>query len=89
VAHLGDGNLHFAAWPESRDADVHRAINRAVEEETIALGGSFSAEHGIGLSKLPAMVLHKDPVALGVMRAVKRALDPQGIMNPGKVVPDR
>ena len=66
---------------------MHSAINRAVEEEAIALGGSFSAEHGIGLSKLPAMALHKDAVALDVMRAVKQALDPQGIMNPGKVLP--
>ncbi len=87
VAHLGDGNLHFAAWPESRDPAVHRAIGEAVEEETIALGGSFSAEHGIGLSKLPAMTRHKDPVALEAMRAIKRALDPNGIMNPGKVLP--
>lgn len=87
VAHLGDGNLHFAAWPETADTLVHDAIREAVEEETIALGGSFSAEHGIGLSKLPAMARHKDPVALEVMRSIKRTLDPNGIMNPGKVLP--
>ena len=87
VAHLGDGNLHFAAWPESRDETVHEAIREAVEEETIALGGSFSAEHGIGLSKLSAMRRHKDPVALEGMRRIKVALDPNGIMNPGKVLP--
>jgi len=87
VAHLGDGNLHFTAWPETEDDQVHDAIRTAVEEETIALGGSFSAEHGIGLSKLPAMARHKNPVALDAMRAIKRALDPHGIMNPGKVLP--
>ena len=85
--HVGDGNLHFAAWPETTDTDIHRAMGEAVEEETIALGGSFSAEHGIGLSKLPAMGRYKDPVAMEVMRTIKRALDPNGIMNPGKVLP--
>ena len=88
VGHLGDGNLHFAAWPSTEDADLHREIGLAVEEETMALGGSFSAEHGIGLSKRPAMMRHKDPVALAVMRQIKSALDPNGIMNPGKVLPD-
>jgi len=87
VAHLGDGNLHFAGWPENRDPDVHAAIRKAVEEETVALGGSFSAEHGIGQSKLGAMAAYKDPAALEAMRAIKRALDPKGIMNPGKVLP--
>lgn len=88
VGHLGDGNLHFAAWPSTHDADVHREIGLAVEEETMALGGSFSAEHGIGLSKRPAMARYKDPVAMAVMRQIKQALDPNGIMNPGKVLPD-
>jgi FAD/FMN-containing dehydrogenase len=88
VAHLGDGNLHFAAWPSTNDEDVHRAIGLAVEQETIALGGSFSAEHGIGLSKKPAMERFKDPVAVTMMRQIKMALDPNGIMNPGKVLPD-
>lgn len=87
VAHLGDGNLHFAGWPQSADPEVHAAIRRAVEEETVALGGSFSAEHGIGRSKLGAMAAHKDPAALEAMRAIKRALDPKGILNPGKVLP--
>ena len=52
------------------------------------LRGSFSAEHGIGVSKLGSMSRRKDPVALAVMRQIKSALDPQGIMNPGKVLPD-
>ncbi len=88
VAHLGDGNLHFAAWPSTDDPDVLRGIGLAVEEETIALGGSFSAEHGIGLCKKPAMSRFKDPVAMAMMRSIKQALDPNGIMNPGKVLPE-
>ncbi len=58
-----------------------------VEGVVVSLGGSFSAEHGIGLSKLPTMTRRKDPVALDVMRAIKAALDPDDRMNPGKVIP--
>lgn len=87
VAHLGDGNLHFAGWPSTPDPVAMKAISRAVEEEVVALGGSFSAEHGVGLLKKPAMTAHKDPVALAVMARIKAALDPNGILNPGKVVP--
>lgn len=87
VAHLGDGNLHFAGWPSTDDKAVHEAIKEAVEEEVLALGGSFSAEHGIGISKLTSMTRRKSPVALATMRAIKQALDPNCIMNPGKVLP--
>ncbi|MFZ5749853.1 MAG: FAD-binding oxidoreductase [Pseudomonadota bacterium] len=87
VAHLGDGNIHYTAYP-SRDDPAHlAAIRAAVAEEAVARGGSFSAEHGIGLSKRATMAAHKDPVALEVMRAIKAALDPAGILNPGKVLP--
>lgn len=87
IAHLGDGNLHYVGWPSRDDPELCRAIQRAVEIEVIALGGSFSAEHGIGLSKLPAMAEHKDAAALAMMRAIKAAVDPNGIMNPGKLIP--
>ena len=87
VAHLGDGNLHFAGWPSSQDPAVHKAIKAAVDEEAVRLGGTFSAEHGIGLAKQPAMRRFKNPAALAAMRAIKHALDPNGIMNPGKVLP--
>jgi len=88
VAHLGDGNLHFAVFP-SRDDPMHLdMIREAVEDVVADLGGSFSAEHGIGLSKKSTMARRKDPVALAVMGQIKKALDPQGIMNPGKVLPD-
>jgi FAD/FMN-containing dehydrogenase len=87
VAHLGDGNLHFTVFPTREDAALKDAVMETVEDVVQDLGGSFSAEHGVGLSKLPSMARRKDPVALEVMRAVKRALDPDGRMNPGKVIP--
>ena len=59
-----------------------------IEGVVVDLGGSISAEHGIGLSKLATMTRRKDPVALDVMRAIKAALDPDNRMNPGKVMPD-
>ncbi|SMO87880.1 FAD/FMN-containing dehydrogenase [Thalassovita litoralis] len=87
VAHLGDGNIHYTVWPGSQDEDVHDAIMEATEEEVLKLGGSFSAEHGIGTSKLPSMRRRKNPVALQTMKAIKAALDPNNILNPGKLLP--
>jgi FAD/FMN-containing dehydrogenase len=88
VSHLGDGNVHYSLNPSTDDAQVYSDLMEAVEDEALALGGSFSAEHGIGLSKKPSMARRKDRVAISVMKAVKTALDPDGIMNPGKVLPD-
>jgi len=88
VSHLGDGNVHYTVWPVSQDPAVHDAIMEAVEDVVLELGGGFSAEHGIGTSKLPSMARRKNKVALSVMRAIKNALDPRGILNPGKVLPD-
>lgn len=87
VAHLGDGNIHYTVFPSRDDAALKDEIMEAVEDVTRGLGGSFSAEHGIGLAKKPSMARRKDPVALDVMRAVKAALDPKGLLNPGKVLP--
>ncbi|MFN4192394.1 MAG: FAD-binding oxidoreductase [Tabrizicola sp.] len=87
VAHLGDGNLHFTAYPTRDDSALKDQVLEAIEDVVVQLGGSFSAEHGVGLSKLSSMRRRKDPVALDVMRALKRALDPQDLMNPGKVIP--
>jgi FAD/FMN-containing dehydrogenase len=87
VAHLGDGNLHLTIFP-TRDDPAHAdAIVTLIEDVVSDLGGSFSAEHGVGLSKKPSMARRKAPVALEVMRAIKSALDPQNLMNPGKVIP--
>lgn len=88
VGHLGDGNIHLAIFPGREDAALDDRITEAVEDIVADLGGSFSAEHGIGLSKLGSMRRRKDPVALDMMRAVKTAFDPKGILNPGKTVPE-
>ena len=87
VAHLGDGNVHHTVYPSKDDPELKDALRQAVEELVMCLGGSFSAEHGIGLTKLPSMERRKDKVALDVMRQIKRALDPKNILNPGKVIP--
>ncbi len=87
VAHLGDGNVHFTVFPTRDDPALAGAVVTLIEDTVRALGGTFSAEHGVGLSKRASMARQKDPVALEVMRAVKAALDPQGVMNPGKVLP--
>lgn len=87
VAHLGDGNVHFTVYPTDGSPALYDAVIEAVEDVVQDLGGTFSAEHGVGLSKLASMRRRKDPVALEVMRALKAALDPGGLMNPGKVIP--
>jgi FAD/FMN-containing dehydrogenase len=90
--HLGDGNLHYnVQCPEGGDgaaflAEHERAINTLVFDQVQASGGSFSAEHGIGALKRDELALRKSPVALGLMRAIKLALDPQGRLNPGRVL---
>jgi len=88
VAHLGDGNVHYTVFPTRDDAALYDRVVEAVEDEVQALRGSFSAEHGVGLSKRASMARRKDPVALAVMRSVKAALDPDHRMNPGKIIPD-
>ncbi|RDE10567.1 FAD-binding oxidoreductase [Pelagibacterium lacus] len=89
--HLGDGNIHFNfSVPEggdnaefmARDEAVHAAIYKVVLE----MGGSISAEHGIGQLKTALLKEVKDPTALKMMRAIKSALDPKGILNPGKML---
>ncbi len=90
--HLGDGNLHYnvqaPAGASAADflARHQQACNRIVHDAANACGGSFSAEHGIGQLKLDELQRYKDPVALGMMRALKQALDPLGLLNPGKVL---
>ena len=88
VSHLGDGNVHYTVWPGSEDEVVQDRIMEMVEDVAISLGGSFSAEHGIGTSKLASMRRRKNAVAIQAMRAIKAALDPNGILNPGKVLPE-
>lgn len=91
-AHLGDGNIHYTVWmdPQGAGANAGRddAVIRAVEALALDMGGTFSAEHGIGVYKLGSMRRGKDMVALNAMRQIKRALDPENILNPGKLLPD-
>ncbi|MEP3347448.1 MAG: FAD-binding oxidoreductase [Litoreibacter sp.] len=87
VSHLGDGNIHLLVSPTKDDPSHIDMITEAVEDVVLSLGGSFSAEHGIGLTKIPSMTRRKNKVALAVMRSVKAAIDPDNIMNPGKVLP--
>ncbi len=89
--HLGDGNLHYNAYIPSRlrtDAEAREAhdVTETVYDIVQQYGGSFSAEHGIGLSKVAELVRYKSAVELDLMRTVKKALDPQGLLNPGKVL---
>jgi FAD/FMN-containing dehydrogenase len=91
--HLGDGNVHFnvqppagiaaEAWLLAHSAAVTRLVHDLVGEA----GGSISAEHGIGQSKLAELARTAEPTRLAALRAIKQALDPAGIMNPGKLVP--
>jgi len=83
--HVGDGNLHYNVGPESLLAQ-REAVNRIVYDAVARLGGSISAEHGLGQLKREAIHAHKDPLEMELMRALKAALDPRGLMNPGKML---
>jgi FAD/FMN-containing dehydrogenase len=83
--HVGDGNLHFNVGDKALLAQ-RAAVNRVIYEVVAALGGSISAEHGLGQLKRDAIRSHKDPLELELMRTLKKALDPAGLMNPGKVI---
>jgi len=90
--HVGDGNIHFnLSQPVDMDAEAFlglwEEVNDLVHDHVAELGGSFSAEHGIGMSKIDEMQRYKDPTALNVMAAIKKALDPDYLFNPGKVIP--
>jgi FAD/FMN-containing dehydrogenase len=89
--HLGDGNIHFnISQPVGADKSAYLAqwaeMNRLVHDLVASMNGSFSAEHGIGRLKVTEMKHYKDPVELDLMRRLKHALDPENLMNPGKVV---
>jgi FAD/FMN-containing dehydrogenase len=91
--HLGDGNLHYNVQaPEGGDMkaflrDHEEQVNTLVYDQVKRFEGSISAEHGIGALKVGKLPEYKSPVALGMMRALKKALDPQNLLNPGRVVP--
>ncbi len=89
--HVGDGNIHYnCSKSERQDARAFFAqatdVNHVVYEVVNSLGGSISAEHGLGVLKREEIRLYKSPLELEMMRAIKNALDPHGLMNPGKVL---
>ena len=91
LGHVGDGNLHYNVEPPPGLADaefaaMERSVHRLVYDAVEAAEGSISAEHGIGRAKVEDLLHYKSPVAIDLMRTLKRALDPRGIMNPGKVL---
>jgi FAD/FMN-containing dehydrogenase len=89
--HVGDGNLHYNLnAPVGRDDDLRAAagdLTRAIYDAVAAAHGSISAEHGLGRTKVAAAAAYKSDVEVDLLRAVKQALDPAGLMNPGAVVP--
>ncbi len=90
--HLGDGNLHYNVQapadgdPAAFLREQEERVNTLVYDSVQAFGGSISAEHGVGSLKVGKLEKHKSPVALGMMRAIKQALDPDNRMNPGRVL---
>jgi FAD/FMN-containing dehydrogenase len=80
--HVADGNLHIAVW--AAGADV-RVVENCVYEPLRSIAGSISAEHGIGLERKPYLGISRTQAEIAIMRALKAALDPRGILNPGKV----
>ncbi|SDI39594.1 FAD-binding oxidoreductase [Alloyangia pacifica] len=89
--HLGDGNLHYNVFPpkgrkKQEYLDVRADVQRCVHDLVNEMGGSVSAEHGIGRLKVPDLERYSDPAKLAAMRSIKAALDPAGIMNPGAVI---
>ena len=89
--HVGDGNLHFncqspPGWDKKRFNEHGEAISGAVYDLVVGYGGSISAEHGIGRLKVDDLAHYRSRIELDTMRSIKRALDPQNLMNPGKIV---
>jgi FAD/FMN-containing dehydrogenase len=83
--HIGDGNIHYNVGDQALLAR-RGEVNRVVYDAVAALGGSISAEHGLGQLKREEIARYKAPLELELMRALKRALDPRDVMNPGKVL---
>jgi D-lactate dehydrogenase (cytochrome) len=90
--HVGDGNIHFnltqplSGWTRETFLGEWERMQRIVHDLVMEMNGSFSAEHGIGRLKMGELVRYRSPVELAMMKTLKAALDPEGIMNPGRVV---
>ena len=90
--HAGDGNIHVNVLTDSPDRALReqrlRPAIEAIFALAVSLGGTITGEHGVGCAQSRYLPLCRDAVALHMMRAVKQALDPTGILNPGKVLPE-
>lgn len=87
LGHIGDGNIHFAIAVGDGGNEHHHRVNLCVYEPLQAISGSVSAEHGIGTEKVEYLPLSRSPEEIALMRQLKQALDPRGILNPGKIFP--
>jgi D-lactate dehydrogenase (cytochrome) len=90
--HIGDGNLHVNVLPpEGTRLEIYRqrsqSLTERIEDAVMNAGGSFSAEHGVGQTRIGSLLRYRSPIELGLMASVKAALDPRGMFNPGKVLP--
>ena len=85
LGHMGDGNLHFCIGAGSDSAETRRLVEACVYEPLAAIGGSVSAEHGVGLEKKPYLSIARSSPEVELMRTLKHALDPRGLLNPGKI----
>ena len=88
--HAGDGNIHVNLMVDKSDADEltrARQAERLLFERVVALEGSISGEHGIGFAKRPYLSIELSPDQIALMKRVKAAFDPAGILNPGKIFP--
>jgi FAD/FMN-containing dehydrogenase len=83
--HLGDGNLHLVVGPGTVTPEIRHRVEACVYEPLRAIGGSVSAEHGVGLEKKPYLEICRSPAEIALMRTLKHALDPKGLLNPGKI----
>jgi FAD/FMN-containing dehydrogenase len=88
--HMGDGNMHVYFVPRGEDPDWRRIVREArldLYRTVSALGGTLTGEHGVGLKRAADLPLFLDEAQIGLIRRVKRAFDPEGILNPGKILP--
>jgi glycolate oxidase len=88
--HAGDGNIHFNIMLDKKDPEALEKAEAAVKElfrQTIALGGTLSGEHGVGITKAPYLEMELRGPEIALMKRIKAAFDPKGILNPGKIFP--
>lgn len=83
--HLGDGNVHIAVQVPDLDAGAREALDNLVYSPLQTLKGAISAEHGIGMEKKVWLGVSRTPSEIALMRALKRCLDPEGVLNPGRI----